>query len=231
MTILMGRSPGGLNATGDAEIRIYYDGIADSQDADMLDPLNRLMNLAMLAKEGPTGGIVEEDWFIEFNPLWQPTEAETVETRNKQADTDVNYISSGVVTPEEIAISRFGGEEYSIETEIDEETDRLIPGENKPENKNDASHPSKRLRRKQLIKEKFRLRRDRFFDNPDMIEGTTGVEKEHDHEYIIFNTETGEGWTDSAGKDNHTHRIEGGTVQPFESADGTTHMHTIPKVK
>jgi hypothetical protein len=73
----------------------------------------------MLSKEGPTKGKVLDDWSLEFNPLWQPTEQETVEMRNKQAETDKIYIEQQVLTPEEVTLSRFGGDEYSIETSVD----------------------------------------------------------------------------------------------------------------
>ncbi|NJR75224.1 MAG: DUF1073 domain-containing protein, partial [Scytonema sp. CRU_2_7] len=120
MTILMGRSPGGMNATGDADIRLYYDTIADAQDEEMYDQMTRLITLIMLSKEGPTKGKKEDTWFIEFNPLWQPTEKETVETRKTQAETDQIYIANGVIEPGEITQSRFGGDEYSIETSLSE---------------------------------------------------------------------------------------------------------------
>jgi len=220
MTILMGRSPGGMNATGDADIRIYYDQISDAQDDDLLDPMTRLMELTMLAKEGPTKGKVEEDWFIEFRPLWQPTEKEIVETRKNQAETDNIYLQQGVLTAAEVAESRFGGDEYSIETVIDDEAERGVIDDPPPDNKIDAKGKKKKGRY------------DRFFDNPDLIEGVTGEENDHTHDYIIFNVESGEGWTGPAGKDNHSHRIEGGTVQFFENKkSGTVHGHTLPKVK
>lgn len=238
MVILMGRSPGGQNATGDADIRIYYDQISSDQDDDLFDPLMRLITLAMKAKEGPTGGQLHEDWFIEFNPLWQPTESEIVETRNKQADTDIKYVQNGILLPAEVSESRFGGDEYSIETEIDDNVEREQPGQNEtpdPDDKNndsrnDFKHPSKKRRRKLDTKARLKARND-LFDSPNIIEGITGVENDHPHDYVIFNIESGEGWTGPGGLDNHSHRIEGGTVQPFEGKDGTTHMHTLPKVK
>ena len=54
-----------------------------------------------------------------FNPLWQMTEAERVDIRLKQSQADVAYINAQVLTPEEVASSRFGGDAYSIETKLD----------------------------------------------------------------------------------------------------------------
>jgi hypothetical protein len=42
------------------------------------------------------------------------------------AETDTIYINAGVVSPDEVAVSRFGGDEYSDETVIDfDERERL----------------------------------------------------------------------------------------------------------
>ena len=79
------------------------------------------MELLFLSKEGPTGGKIPEIWDLRFAPLWQMTEAESAELRNKQADTDVKYLQAGVVLPEEIGLSRFRPEGWSAETQIDRE--------------------------------------------------------------------------------------------------------------
>jgi len=244
MTILMGRSPGGQNATGDADIRLYYDKIADDQDDRLFDQMTRLVEIVQKTKEGPTKGVFNEDWFIEFNPLWQPTEKEIVETRKMQAETDNSYITHGVLLPEEVAISRFGGDEYSIETEINEAFERVAPnfgGSNEPDEdeeedeekktiiKSDGYKPSRKLRRKKDTKSRFKPRVD-LFDEGNIAEGITGEENEHTHEFVIWDKESGNGWTSSNGKDNHVHRVEGFTVQPHEGKDGTTHMHTLPEI-
>ncbi len=43
-----------------------------------------------------------------------------------QATADKTYIDAGVLTPEEVAISRFGAEEYSLDTTIDTESREAI---------------------------------------------------------------------------------------------------------
>jgi len=64
-------------------------------------------------------------------PLWQVDPPEDKAARAKvhldQANADVAYINVGVLTPEEVALSRFGNEgEYSLDTEIDTETRQAI---------------------------------------------------------------------------------------------------------
>ena len=134
VTLLMGRSPGGLNATGASDIQFWYDSIAQDQEAELLKPLTRICYLTQLAKLGPTKGKLIEGWRVVFNSLWKPTDKETAETRKITADTDKLYIESGVLDPEEVAMSRFGGSEYSIETAIDLENRRVsITEEEEPE--------------------------------------------------------------------------------------------------
>jgi hypothetical protein len=83
-------------------------------------PSERLTFLTMKSSEGPTKGAEIPDWSIKFVPLWQPTEAEVIKMRKEQAETDERYINSNVLEPAEVAISRFGGDEYSVETTLRE---------------------------------------------------------------------------------------------------------------
>lgn len=119
VTLLMGEAPAGLNATGDSDIRNFYDNIASQQEEKLLPQLERLIYLLMKAKQGPTRGRVVRNWSIKFNPLWQLTDKEIAETRQIVADADAIYLDRGVLKPQEVADSRFGGDHYSIETQVD----------------------------------------------------------------------------------------------------------------
>jgi len=118
VTLLMGESPAGLQATGASDIRLYYDAIAADQETALLPSIEKLVKYIMLSKDGPTGGKEIDGWAIEFNSLWQQTEKELAETRKITAETDGIYITNGVLLPEEVAASRFGGNKYSAETEL-----------------------------------------------------------------------------------------------------------------
>jgi phage-related protein (TIGR01555 family) len=119
VTLLMGQAPAGLNATGESDVRWFYDTVAAEQKRVLLPGLNRLLEVIFNAKAGPTGGREPENWTVRFNPAWQLTEAEQVDLRLKQAQADVAYINAQVLTPEEVASSRFGGDAYSIDTKLD----------------------------------------------------------------------------------------------------------------
>lgn len=118
-SLLFGQSPAGLNATGESDIRFFYDGIKAQQEHSLKPKMNRLVKLVFLSADGPTKGQEPENWSIEFNPLWQLDEKEQAEVRKLQADTDQVYISNGVLTEDEVAASRFGGDRYSTDTTLD----------------------------------------------------------------------------------------------------------------
>lgn len=114
ITLLFGMSPAGMNATGDSDIRLFYDRVKAAQVAELKPALQKLVGLVMRGMGGEPA-----NWSIKFHPLWQPTDKEAAETRYVQAQTDQIYIDKQVVSPEEIARSRFGGDGYSYETSID----------------------------------------------------------------------------------------------------------------
>lgn len=119
VTLLMGQAPAGLNATGASDVRFFYDRIASRQRRILMPQLKRLIHLLMVSKEGPTEGEEPERWTVKFNPLYQLSQAEQATMRYQVAQMDVAYINAGVVTAEEVAGSRFGGSNWSMETTID----------------------------------------------------------------------------------------------------------------
>lgn len=120
-SLLVGRNPAGLNATGESEQRHFYDAVKQDQETKLKGCLEKLIRYIMISKDGPFGGIEPDEWSINFLPLWQNTEEQDALTRRTVAETDAIYIDRGVLTPEEVAISRFGGNKWSMNTEIDTE--------------------------------------------------------------------------------------------------------------
>lgn len=118
-SLLFGRNPAGLNATGESEFRSFYDAIKQEQETKLRGVLEKLIRYIMISKDGPFAGVEPDYWSLQFVPLWQNTEEQDAVTRRAVAETDAIYIDRGVLTPEEVAISRFGGNKYSMNTEID----------------------------------------------------------------------------------------------------------------
>lgn len=119
VSLLFGRSPAGLNATGESDVRNFYDAVKQEQEGKLRGVLEKLIRYIMISKDGPFNGIQPDDWSLQFVPLWQNTEEQDALTRNSIANMDAIYIDRGVLTPEEVAISRFGGNKWSMNTQID----------------------------------------------------------------------------------------------------------------
>lgn len=114
VSILFGEAPAGLNATGDQDNKSWARRLGSYQAKELKPQLERL--LAVLIAES---GAKPESWSIEFEPLDKPTPKEQAENRKTVAETDVLYVTSQILTPEEVAINRFGSEGWSAETSID----------------------------------------------------------------------------------------------------------------
>jgi uncharacterized protein len=112
VTILMGRSPAGQNATGDSDFRAFYGTVASDQE-EILEPA--LKRFYEVLGAGALPGLD-----VDFAPLWEPTDKEKAETSKIQADTDKVYVDLGALHPEEVALARFS-KDGNGEIEIDEE--------------------------------------------------------------------------------------------------------------
>ncbi len=119
VSLLFGRSAAGMNATGDNDVRNFYDMVKQEQESKLKPMLEKLTRYIMLSKDGPFAGVEPENWSIQFVPLWQNTEEQEAIVRKIVAETDAIYLDRGVLDPAEVAVSRFGGNRLSMNTEVD----------------------------------------------------------------------------------------------------------------
>jgi len=132
-TILFGESPGGLGSTGRSEERDFAKHLGDYQASHYKRPLQHLMKIIMLSKDGPTSGRLPESWRIKFNDLFELNEREKADVRARVAAVDGRYIQLGVLHPQEVADARYGGSEWSMELTLDPSLPRELPQqENSP---------------------------------------------------------------------------------------------------
>lgn len=113
VSLLMGQAPAGLNATGDSEIRWFYDRVKAKQRKRVLPPLRKLIRLLLKSKQGPTKGAVPQRWSVQGRPLYQMSAKERAERYLSIAQADQIYMANSVVTAEEVGATRFGGAEYN----------------------------------------------------------------------------------------------------------------------
>jgi phage-related protein (TIGR01555 family) len=118
--MLFGIEPNGLNASGDYSTRNMYDSISAYQKAVLEPPIKQFAKYVMAAKEYNFGAEPKQ-WSVQFTPLEQMSELESAKIRRDMAESDKIYLEMGVLTPSEVALSRFGGDEYSMETVIDKD--------------------------------------------------------------------------------------------------------------
>jgi phage-related protein (TIGR01555 family) len=118
--ILFNESPsGGIGSgAGDAVIRRWYDRVGAEQRNYFSRPLNRFLEIYFAASEGPMKGKLPEAWSYTWNSLYKMTDLETSQARYQDAQSDAVYLTNGVLTPEIVLESRFGGDEYGHDIEL-----------------------------------------------------------------------------------------------------------------
>lgn len=110
----MGRSAAGMNATGEADLTAFYNSVAREQENKLKPILLKLYKMLARAK-----GIDPDSVVIQFRPLTELTEKERAELELAHAQKDKLYADSGVLTPEEIALSRFSDpEEFGLRIQL-----------------------------------------------------------------------------------------------------------------
>lgn len=120
VTFLFGRAPAGLSATGESDYRTITDLIRGEQVNTLRPRVEQLVRVIMLAQDGPTRGEEPENWDVVFNPLRQPTPAESAEIRKATAEADMFWRDLGV--PKEALLrSHFRPDGFVADLELDVE--------------------------------------------------------------------------------------------------------------
>jgi len=94
MTRLFGTSAAGMNATGDNDVRNYYDMVSAKQEAELRPQLEYLYEVLVRSELGH----MPEDFRFDFNPLWQLSEKDQADVEKARAERDEKYINLGVVS-------------------------------------------------------------------------------------------------------------------------------------
>jgi phage-related protein (TIGR01555 family) len=114
VTILFGRSPGGLNASGESDWAIFIN-LCDQLRKRRLSPaLERIISL-ILAQTTVEIEDVSDEWEFEWNGLEQLTSQETAELENKKADTDKKRAEALKILQDTQAISQDEAHAYLAE--------------------------------------------------------------------------------------------------------------------
>ena len=133
-TILFGRSPAGMNATGDSDFESYYNFVEKIQRLMLKRNLRTLLDVVFRAGIA-SGDVAEEpDYKLEFNPLWSlsDTEQATIDQTKAQtalvkAQTAQAYVDMQALDPTEVRRRLASDEEFDVEDIISEDDeDNLV---------------------------------------------------------------------------------------------------------
>nr|DAN50181.1 MAG TPA: Portal [Caudoviricetes sp.] len=125
-TVLFGRSPAGMNATGKADFEAYYNMVSRIQQRTLRPALLRLFDIISKAKEYPF--TLPTSYTIAFKPLWNPTEKEIAEAANiraqakeHEANAARSYMDIGALDISEIRRTLKDDGEYIMDDSLDDE--------------------------------------------------------------------------------------------------------------
>ena len=114
-TKLFGRSPQGMNATGESDLRNYYDMIASLQERQLRPALEKLLPVMAVS----CWGYVPEDLEFVFEPVMTSSPAERAELVQKLSADVIQAFQAGLLTREEaLAELKSRGEELGVYTKI-----------------------------------------------------------------------------------------------------------------
>ncbi len=104
LTRLLGQAPAGLNATGESDLRNYYDGIAARQNNEIRPLLDRIDAVMLRSLFGSVPG---DAWYA-FAPLWQLTPTDRAAVDKLNAETAAIDAESGLLPRAALAAGRRG---------------------------------------------------------------------------------------------------------------------------
>jgi phage-related protein (TIGR01555 family) len=121
ITRLLGQAPGGLNATGDNDIRNYYDRIRSGQELTLQPALAVLDECLIYSALGNR----PKEAFYNWRSLWQTTDTERATIGKTTADTiktiaDTGLIPDGVMSKVAVNMLTEAGIVPGLESEMDE---------------------------------------------------------------------------------------------------------------
>jgi len=101
LTRLLGTSPGGMNSTGEADLRNYYDRISAMQEIEMQPAMYRMDEAIIRSALGSRPAEVHYIW----SSLWQISDKERADIGKINAETIKTLNDTGLYPPEALANS------------------------------------------------------------------------------------------------------------------------------
>jgi phage-related protein (TIGR01555 family) len=115
--VLTGQSPSGLNATGQADLRLWYNYVDQYFESYLKKKFEDISAIYMRAL-----GIQEpEKWSVTIPSVWAHTPEEIMNQKKAVIESDISLIDSGQFTAEEIVIFRSQEDGFDKDLELSED--------------------------------------------------------------------------------------------------------------
>ncbi len=115
-TRLFGRSPSGLNSTGQGDMQNYYDSVRGYR-SDSIEPCIDWLIQIIAAQKSWKGKTSNLHW--EFPSLTAPTEIEKADIAEKYAKIDLMYANANAIDARDAYKERFGHGKFHTDIKID----------------------------------------------------------------------------------------------------------------
>ena len=127
-TLLFGRSPAGMNSTGESDLENWYNFVERIQKLMLKPNLRNLLDVTFRAGVA-SGDIAEEPTYkLKFNPLWSLSETEQAavdqtkaQTAQVKAQTAQIYVDMQAIDPQEVRHSLASDEDFDVEDIVSED--------------------------------------------------------------------------------------------------------------
>ena len=94
VTKLFGRSPAGMNATGESDLTNYYDTIEEKQEAYLRPVYDKLFPIILMS----VFGAIPDDFDYAFNPVRKPNNDEMADLASKNTDSITKAFQAGLIS-------------------------------------------------------------------------------------------------------------------------------------
>lgn len=93
VTKLFGRSPAGMNATGESDLQNYYETVQQAQESTLAPILDKLLPIMCMSEFGA----IPDDLDYMFDPIRTPNDKEVAELADKKTQAIINAYTAGLI--------------------------------------------------------------------------------------------------------------------------------------
>jgi len=94
VTRLFGRSPAGMNATGESDLQHYYETVQQAQETYLAPALDKLLPVMCMSEFGA----IPDDLDYSFNPIRNPSDKDIADLVEQKTNALVNLYNAGIIS-------------------------------------------------------------------------------------------------------------------------------------